>query len=265
MNSNQKQIGTSILLYLTDWDDTHARRSGCELNSSLNPTLNDGTLRCSGGTGFAHSMTRQSWQKYYMPYMKNALISSPPSELGDANDWNNNGQIRNSFAINLGLVGAETSGFLQPTFGQAVLKLQFLNVFKEVWLLAELPHTYGAPFLAGSGGSGSPVVETVYPMAIREYWRAIFLVNAGGCNTTEEIDPTAAPLGGVILGMADGSARVLSGQEVLAETPTLADYYPAGSLPGNLNSNCRRATSAYVSGPGVPNTNINAPLWALAQ
>ena len=261
--SNQKQIGTSIQIYLADYDDMYARRSGCEVNSSLNPLLNDGVTRCSGGTGFGHSMTWQSWQKYYMPYMKNVQIFEHPVRNKDANDWNTNGQIRNAFAINLGLTGAETAGFSsRPWAGGTPTAIANVSA---AWLLAELPHTYGAPFLAGSGGVGTPVIETVYPMAIREYWRAIFLKNAGGCNTTEEIDTTAAPLEGVILGMADGSAKFFPVKKFLAETPTMAEYYPAGALPGNLNANCRRATSAYVSGPGIPNTNIRYPLWGLGQ
>jgi hypothetical protein len=104
-------------------------------------------------------------------------------------------------------------------------------------------------------------------MAIREYWRAIFLKNAGGCMTTEEVDPIAAPAGGLTLGMADGSAKFFQVKKFLGETPTLAQYVPGAALPGPMGSNCRNARSAYnySGGPATPNININAPLWGLSQ
>lgn len=259
--SNQKQISTSILLYISDYDDTYPRRSGCELNSSLNPALNNGTLRCSGGTGFAHSMTWQSWQKYPLPYMKNVQIFEHPLRQKNATDWANNGQILNAFAINLALVGAETSGFSSvPWTGGNQTGIESVS---QAWILAELPHSYAAPFAVSSAQPAGR--QTVYPMAIREYWRAIFLKNAGGCNTTEEVDPIAAPAGGLVLGMADGSAKFYQVNKFLGETPTLAQYVPGAALPGPMGSNCRNARSAYnyTGGPLTPNTNINAPLWGL--
>ena len=50
--------------------------------------------------------------------------------------------------------------------------------------------------------------ETVYPMAIREYWRSIFYTSTGGnnCTTTNVLDPVGAgPHQGVIVGMAMGA------------------------------------------------------------
>ncbi len=259
--SNQKQISTSILLYISDYDDTYPRRSGCELNSSLNPALNTGTLRCSGGTGFAHSMTWQSWQKYPLPYMKNVQIFEHPLRQKNATDWANNGQLLNAFAINLAIVGAETSGFSSvPWTGGTQTGIEAVS---QAWILAELPHSYAAPFAVSNAQPAGR--QTVYPMAIREYWRAIFLKNAGGCNTTEEVDPIAAPAGGLVLGMADGSAKFYQVNKFLGETPTLAQYVPGAALPGPMGSNCRNARSAYnySGGPLTPNTNINAPLWGL--
>lgn len=260
--SNQKQISTSVLLYLGDYDDRYPMRSGCELNSSINPTLNDGVLRCSGGTGFGHSMTWQTWQKYIMPYIKNVQIFEHPLRQKDSAQWTTNGQILNSFAINLAIFGAATSTFTStPWTGGTQTGIPDTG---SAFALMELPHSYAAPFAVQNGG---PSQQTVYPMAIREYWRAIFLVNAGGCNTTEEVDSVAAPAGGIVLGMADGSARFYQVKRFLGETPTLAEYVPGAALPGPMGSNCRSARSAYnySGGPAVPNISLNAPLWGLGQ
>lgn len=259
--SNQKQISTSILLYISDYDDTYPRRSGCELNSSINPALNNNVLRCGGANGFAHSMTWQTWQKYPLPYMKNVQIFEHPLRQKDATQWNTNGQLLNAFAINLAIVGAETSGFSSvPWTGGTQTGIEAVS---QAWILAELPHSYAAPFAVSNAQPAGR--QTVYPMAIREYWRAIFLKNAGGCNTTEEVDPIAAPAGGLVLGMADGSAKFYQVNKFLGETPTLAQYVPGAALPGPMGSNCRNARSAYnyTGGPLTPNTNINAPLWGL--
>ncbi|ARU41889.1 hypothetical protein CCB80_12350 [Armatimonadetes bacterium Uphvl-Ar1] len=268
--SNQKQISTSMLLYIGDYDDQYPRRSGCEAGSSLNPALNvAGQIRCpasQGGNapGFAHSMTWQAWQKYPLPYMKNVQIFEHPLRIKDANEWSNNGQILNAFAINLALTGFSTAAATSvPWTGGSQTSIPNVS---SAWLFAELPHSYGAP---GATLNVSPIPnpQTVYPMAVREYWRAIFLKNAGGCTTTEEVDPVGAPAGGVVLGMADGSAKFYQVKKFLAETPTIAEYIPGAVLPGPMGANCRAVRSIYnyTGGPAVPNLNINYPLWALGQ
>lgn len=261
--SNQKQISTSLILYIADYDDQYPRRSGCELNSSINPKLNDGVLRCSGGTGFGHSMTWQTWQKYVMPYIKNVQIFEHPLRIKDATQWNTNGQLLNAFALNLGLVGAAPTSTIVATPWTGGAQTGIPDT-ASAWILAELPHTYAAPMAVQSG---QPAIQTSYNFAVREYWRAIFLKNAGGCTTTEEIEPVAAPAGGLVLGFADGHAKFYQVKRFLAETPTLAEYNPGASFPANLGSNCRNATNAwlYTGGSVVPNLNINYPLWALGQ
>ncbi len=268
--SNQKQISTGMLLYLGDSDDTYPRRRGCELNSSLNPKLNDGVLRCGGSAGFAHSMTWQSWQKYVMPYVKSVDLFMHPLRQKNPTEWDRNGQILNSFAINLGLFGASTSGFESvPWTGGTQTGIPNTGA---TMLLLEMPNTYGAPFVArtGSGTGSNPVTETVYPIAIKEYWRSIFLRSTGGnnCTTTEAIDPVGGgTAGGVTIGTADGSARFLSVGKFLANTPTNAEYLPGVGFPSSSHSsNCRRATSAYTySGSSNPKLDINYPMWGLGS
>jgi prepilin-type N-terminal cleavage/methylation domain-containing protein len=265
--SNQRQISVGLMLYMQDNDDTYPRRGGCELNSSINAALNDGVLRCSSGTGFAHSMTWQTWQKYVMPYVKSVEMFFHPLRQRDTNDWATNGQIRNSFVINLAVVGSSVSGFESvPWTGGSGSGLPNPSA---AMVLMEMPNTYAVPFAVQNGG---PAIQTVYPMAIREYWRSIFLVSnsANNCTTTEAKDPVGAgPHGGAVLGMADGSARFYTVERFLAATPTNEEYLPGTSWPAqsNFNSNCRVARSAYnyTGGPAVPNTQLNYPLWGLGQ
>jgi len=260
--SNIKQIGTAFHLYMADYDDRYPMRRGCELNTSLNPVLNDGVMRCGGANGFGHSMTWQTWQKYILPYMRNIQIFEHPLRKRVASEWNTHGQILNAFALNLGITGVTTASYIStPYTGGSNTGIP--NPAAAM-LALELPHNYAAPVAVQDGG---PAEQTVYPMAVREYWRAIFLRNAGGCNTTEDIDPVAAPSGGLSLAMADGSAKFMQVKRFLSETPTLMEYVPGAGFPANLGSNCRNITSAYAytGGPPKPNTNLNAPLWALGS
>lgn len=83
--SNAKQIGLGIIMYTADYDDIYPRNDDCVLNSSLNPVLNNNTLRCAGGAvGFGHRMNHFSWQKWPMPYIKNVQILEHPMRQKDA-------------------------------------------------------------------------------------------------------------------------------------------------------------------------------------
>ncbi|MCE9557722.1 MAG: prepilin-type N-terminal cleavage/methylation domain-containing protein [Armatimonadetes bacterium] len=270
--SNQKQISLGFMLYIDSNDDQYPRRSGCELNTSLNTKLNDGVLRCSGGTGFGHSMTWQSWQKYVMPYIKSVGLFEHPLRTKSATDWNNNGQFLNAFAINLGVTGSSVSGFIStPWTGGTQGGISYPS---ETMLLLEMPQTYAAPFVVKSGGwPTDPTtgfsLETIYPIAIREYWRSMFLksTSTNNCTTSEEVDQIGAPAGGVVVGFADGSAKFLQVGKFLGNTPTNAQYMGGVAFPASaFASNCRRATSAYVySGSNNPNTSLNFPMWNLGQ
>ncbi|MBL8088675.1 MAG: prepilin-type N-terminal cleavage/methylation domain-containing protein [Chthonomonas sp.] len=269
--SNQKQISLGLLMYIGDNDDQYPRRRGCELNSSLNSKLNDGVTRCGGANGFAHSMTWQTWQKYIMPYVKNVQIFEHPVRQKSMTDWNNNGQILNGFALNLGLTGGSTSGFISTPWTGGT-QSGIANV-SAAMLLLEMPNTYAAPFVAPKStvkDANGDTLETVYPMAIREYWRAIFLKQISGCTTSDEPDAVGSgPHQGVVAGMADGSAKFIPVMSFLGQTPTLAQYMPStsmGQVSSTFNSNCRRATSAFpVADTATPVTSVNFPLWGLGQ
>lgn len=269
--SNQKQIGLGAMMYVADNDEKLPMRSGCEMSSSLNPALrapalNTGTLGCTGS--FYNSMTWQSWPKYFQPYIKNVEIFFHPLRQKVQADWDNNGQIRNSFAMNLGLTGAATSSFTtNPWTGGTVSSMGSPS---EAMLLLETPNSFAAPMISAGGGSssGGVTTETGYPLAIREFWAAQFYQVSGSnnCTTSTVLDKAGAPAGGLTLGFADGSAKFVQVAKFLANTPTASQYgvpFPASS--GAYSTNCRPVNPAnvYLTGTTVPNTSINFPMWGL--
>jgi prepilin-type N-terminal cleavage/methylation domain-containing protein len=264
--SNQKQISLGMLMYLADYDDVYPRRRGCELNTSLNPALNDGTLRCSSGTGFAHSMTWQTWQKYVRPYIKNVDIFVHPLRTKDSTEWNTNGQLLNAFVVNLALLGASSNSFeSMPWTGGTQTSIPDVA---STMLFMEMPNTYAVPFVVRSG-SAVGGVETVYPLAIKEYWQRILfkVTGSNNCGTTNEVDPIGSPAGGVVVGFADGSAKFLPAGRIIANSPTAADYIGTAYPFGAFSSNCRRTTNvvAYSGGFTQPNTTLNFPFWGIGQ
>ncbi|MFY9234366.1 MAG: prepilin-type N-terminal cleavage/methylation domain-containing protein [Fimbriimonadaceae bacterium] len=268
--SGQKQISLGFMMYLESYDDTYPRRRGCEVNSSINPALNDGVMRCGGGNGFGHSMTWQTWQKYVMPYVKNLDLFFHPLRQKDKLEWDTNGQIRNSYVINLGIMGASTSNFESISWTGG-MQTGIPNTGAAM-ILMEMPNTYGVPFVVRQGsGGGDPYTETVYPMAIREYWKAIFYesISSNNCTTNDVLDKVGAgPHRGVIVGTADGSARYMQVERFLANTPYNAEYLPGQAFPvGGFSSNCRRATSAYVysGSPDAPVMTLPYPMWGLGD
>lgn len=269
--SNQKQISLGFLMYMADNEDRYPMRSGCEQGSSINPALRDPALQGAAGSfvgcgsgRFYNSMTWQTWQKYTMPYVKNVDLYNHPLRTKDANQWNTNGQILNSFVVNLGLTGAAVTGFTtNPWTGGTQSGIPDVA---SAMLLMELPHTYAVPLYVNTAVSTDPLNQTGYNVAIKEYWRAIFLKNAGGCNTTEELEPVSTgPAQGVVVGHADGSAKFYNVKNVLGKTPTIAEYLPGATIPlTGMGSNCRSSTNAF-RGTVQPNLNINYPFWGLGQ
>ena|ERR1044072_6297208 len=266
--SGQKQISLGMMMYLNDYDDMYPRRSGCEQFSSLNsvlraPGMNGGANQgCSGGQ-FYNSMTWQSWQKYIMPYVKNTDIFFHPLRDKDLTQWNTNGEVQNSYVMNLGLTGASVPPFIDtPWFGGSQTAVP--NVSSTL-LLAEMPNTFGIPFVEVSGANPSDQ-SICYPIAIREYWRSILLKSTGGnnCTTTDDLDTVGSgPHEGVVIGFADGSAKFFGTKKFLGATPTNAEYLPGQAFPASgFASNCRRSTSAYLVSV-TPQTTINYPLWGL--
>ncbi|GIK33004.1 MAG: prepilin-type N-terminal cleavage/methylation domain-containing protein [Armatimonadetes bacterium] len=281
--SNQKQIGLAVLMYMADADDTYPRNDDCYLNSSLNTALNnqtgDPSPWCNGTNGYPFRMNHYSWQKWVVPYVKNIqLFEHPARTTINANtfscpqgQWTQCGQIMGSFAINLALTGALNTWNRSATAAGRL---------RNSWLggrQSGLPDVSKAMLLFEMGNpeiSFAPVTvttdqnplstQTVYPMAVREFWRANFMKASGaGCVFGNEPDPRATVGGNVVVGFADGSAKAVPAGQFLAWTPTAAEFnvtLDANTLCGISSGTFRPSVTSSAL-----NLNINYPFWGLTN
>lgn len=277
--SNQKQVGTALQIYMSDYDDMFPRNDDCTLNSSLNtvhnnqPAGTDPSPWCNGTNGYPFRMNHYSWQKWLMPYSKNVELYKHPGRSIVTNAtgscpggaWAQCGQIMGGFAINLGLTGAlntwnrtpTSAGYTRnswlggnqqalPDVSRAMLLFEFTNVDINF-----------APVVVDA--INNPLAnQTVYPMAIREFWAANFKRTDAACNPLPE-DNSVRTFGGVIItGFADSSAKAIPINQWLSLTPTAAQY----GVPVDANTKCGISSGTYR--PGVtPVLTIDYPFWAL--
>jgi prepilin-type N-terminal cleavage/methylation domain-containing protein len=275
--SGQKQIALGAMLYVAEFDERLPMRSGCEAGSSINPALKNsptvpGGVGCGGSGPYYSSMTFQTWQKYFMPYVKSIEIFFHPMREKNAFQWNTNGQVLNSYVMNLGMTGAvvpanPVSDFVTTPYHGGTLS--GINSPSESLLFAEMPNQYAIPHVV-SPPPGALVpganAQVGYPLAIREFWEAQFYKTVTAnprCQllTPRQIEPAGAgPAQGVVVGFADGSAKFLKVDAFLAKTPSAAQY--GIPFPGTFG--CRGQSNAYlIPSNTVPNVNINFPMWTL--
>ncbi len=275
--SNQKQLGLAMTMYAGDYDDKYPQTDGCYKNSSLNSKFlaanyNNGAAN-QGCTGvYYNSWNYYSWQKWVMPYVKNVDLFSHPGRQKDQTLWDNSGEIVNGMALNLALTG---TSYVNYTTG-ANLRT------RNSWLggnQSAIPDVAAAMLLFEYGSSSynfapmvmttadynlpTPAVQTVYPQAYREFWGRIYMkwTSCSGPNLSEissVADPKTTFANGVVMGMADGSARFVTVGKFLANTPTIAEY---GAM--DTYGQCGKA-SEVMRVASVPNLKINYPMWGLS-
>ncbi len=287
--SNVKQISTGIQIYLGDYDDVFPRNDDCVDQSSLNPALNNNPFPPNGtGVGctsgkFYYRLNHFSWQKWVYAYIKNIQIFENPMRTKDPAQWNNNGQIAYGWVLN----GAVT-GSLDTYHRAANFPRQFRNPFRggastglpsvaDAALVLELPLEPTA-FLAGasvdSEGVGPSV--TVYPIAIKEFWRwRLMKGNLADCiarTNGTQVDTAKAPSGGITVGFADSHAKFLTAGDFLGKTPSKSEYLgvdassPTAGWTYPTNSECALGTTTTGNfGITAPNIDIPYPMWALGQ
>ncbi|MCW5940626.1 MAG: prepilin-type N-terminal cleavage/methylation domain-containing protein [Fimbriimonadaceae bacterium] len=279
--SNQKQIGLSVLMYAADYDDVYPRNDDCYLRSALNPALNaagytpsngDG---CSGAGPYPWRMNHYSWQKWVLPYVKSVqMFEHParskmdvPAATGGWRQWTDNGQIMGGFAINLALTGALNT-YMRSATAAGRLRNSWLGGTQSA-----IPNVSGAMLLfefSNPNINYSPVIvdptndplstQTVYPMAIREFWAANFKKTDASCNPLAEDDGSRVSGGAIVVGFADGSAKALQINNFLSKTPTAAEY----GVPVDANTKCGISSGTYRPG-ATPVLNLNYPFWAFGS
>ncbi len=282
--SNVKQIGTSIMLYMADYDDIMPRNDDCAAQSSLNPALSSLPYNPTGvgctAPPFYNRVNHYSWQKWILPYMKNVEIFVHPGRQRDQTQWSTNGQIVSGFTINIALTG-QLNTYPGPSASRAFRnswlggsQTAIPNV-SSAMLVMEFPQstaTAASPlsFVPGitRSSDASPQTVTVYPMAMREVWANMLMEpnTAVACGTMNSV--TTKPRGtvfggGIAMAMADSSSKFMPISRFLAQTPTAAEY----GLIGNTATMCGNpaGSSLQTATTDVVNLNINYPLWALGQ
>ncbi len=275
--SNQKQISLALLLYTGDYDDTYPRQDSCVAGSSLNPDLvnaphNNPGVGCTTKS-FYDRVNHFSWQKYLMPYSKNEQLFEHPLRQHDTTNWNVNGELYGSFALNLGFTGAlDTNAGNTPNkaFGNRVpftggTQSGIPNV-SAAGILMEYPVGASSviPTMTDDNAPSTSAL-TAYPVAVREYWRYKLMKGTvtdcvNGTSGTEP-DPQKVAAGGIIIGFADGSAKFMQAAAFLGKTPTKAEIFNGGDF--SFGNDCSNFSGNL--GYTVINTNIDYPLWGFTR
>jgi prepilin-type N-terminal cleavage/methylation domain-containing protein len=273
--SNQKQISLALIMYMGDYDDTYPRQDSCA-PGALNPKLNTNTFNYPGvgctASPFYYRVNHFSWQKYVMPYMKNLDLLDHPLRKKDAFNWDTNGQIFGSFALNLGFTGGSDTNAgtnLSKPFGNRVPftggnQSGIPDVARAAILLENTIGTSSHSPTITDDSQPSTSALTAWPLAVREYWRYKLMKGtatdcvAGTSGTEPDSQKIAA--GGVVVGHADGSAKFYPAGKFLASTPTKAQYLNGGNYSFGNDCSNNSGNFGYM---GTPNTKLDFPLWGL--
>lgn len=277
--SNIKQVGLSTILYAGDWDDVWPRQDNCSDTPVLNPAAQNPVPFNPKGVGctqapFVHRINHFTWQKWVLPYTKSVDVFFNQTREKDSASWAQ-GNLNNQFGINTGLTGALNT-YSQSINGQPITSG---GSYRNSWtggVQSAIPQPSAAMlFMETSFNQGHIPHATVdpfqttqetHPVAYREFWRYRFLDGtaadcvAGTKGTTP--DPVKTTNGHMVVGFADGSAKSLAAQEILAKTPTLAEW--GVSVTFNATARCNGAIG-NIGISGRPNTSINYPFWGYGQ
>jgi len=281
--SNVKQIGTSIMLYMGDYDDMMPRNDDCAAGSSLNGALSTAPFNPTGVgctvAPFYNRVNHYSWQKWIMPYMKNVEIFAHPGRQRDQVQWSTNGQIVSGFTINIALTGqlntypgpSATRAYRNSWLGGSQTAIPNVSGAMMVMEFPQSTATAASPlsFVPGiTRSSDTAQTVTVYPMAMREVWANMLMEpnTAVACGTMASVTNKARGSvfgAGIAMAMADSSAKFMPISRFLSQTPLAAEF----GLIGNTATMCGNpaGSSLQTATTDVVNLNINYPLWALGQ
>ncbi len=289
--SNQKQLALGLLLYTADYDDIYPRNDDCQPGTSLNSVLNSNPFNPVGvgctSTAFYYRMNHFAWQKWIMVYVKNLGVFESPLRQKDATNWNVSGQLVYGMMLNTAITGNLDTYNRAPTFPRQWRNSWLGGATTAVpdpagaMVLLEAPLLLQAPLPGGSfDAQGSGPVVTVYPLAIKEFWRwRLMNGSQTDCvNRTAGInaDSSKMPHEGITIGYTDGHAKFLPAGAFLAQTPSKSEYLGANpssptsgwTFPTDMECNFTRTSGnlGFVATPGPgPNININYPLWGLSS
>ncbi len=283
--SNMKQISTSMFLYTADNDDMYARNDDCVPYSSLNPAHNTPAFNASvgqgctpnGSTGFHNRLNHFSWQKWIQPYTKSVDLYWHPVKgrisvtdgFGCAGgQWERCGQITGSFALNTSITGAlNTYDFALGASSSRIFRNSWTGGTQTgltnpaatlLYMEASNPYTAILPHGVLLSENNNYTV-TVYPAVTREHLvNDIYDGNGdNGQMTGARLDERRTSAGGFSVGYADGHAKFMVANQLISNTPTIAEYAPGTAMSPGLATSTQRLASV--------NVNVNYPLWGLGQ
>lgn len=280
--SNIKQSGTSVHIYMADYDDVMPRNDGCSnllMNSSLAGAVpfppngvGPGCTSSAGTYGFLYRNNHFRWQTWVLPYMKNTQIFFLPTHELNATAWGQD-NITNQFGINTGLTGAlntwpnpnANGAFRNSWLGgshTAIPRPSEAMLFMEIGAL-NVPHITHAtvdPFVN---------VQVTYPVAYREFWRyRLMKGTAADCvagTSGTEPDPRKTGGGMVIIGRADSSAKALAAADFLSKTPTYAQFGATVTFPGYNTANCTLTNGNIGIGTAPAAASQDWPMWGFGN
>lgn len=285
--SNQRQLSLALIIYASDHDDTYPRNDDCIDKSSLNSALNSKPFNPNGvgcATGpFYYRVNHFSWQKWLMPYVGNVDVFTSPLRQRDPDNWNVNGQIVYGIMLNTAITGS------LDTYRRPV---DFPRQFRNSWLSGKttaVPDPASAnilleaplmPIAALPGASvdseGVYPEVTVYPVAVREFWRwRLMDGNQSDCVNRvagTEPDGSKMPALGITVGFCDGHSKFIPAGKFLALTPSKSEYLganpdsPTSGWSFPLGVECSfQDTRGNYGFSSKPDTKIDYPFWGLGR
>jgi prepilin-type N-terminal cleavage/methylation domain-containing protein/prepilin-type processing-associated H-X9-DG protein len=246
--SNVKQIGTSMMMYVQDYDETWPRADSCFVGVGIIPgALPTSNTGCTASP-FGQRQNHFKWWSWLFPYTKNVQIFRCPSRTPTADRWNRGAELDNSYALNLSVTGT-TVGFTATPF---------INTPFQGGSLAGNAAPADQALVIELFRSTMPVViqtagSVAWPHVQRERWNTLLTVGVPADGVRPQ--DTAPHNEGMNIMYCDGHAKWMKATNFLAACPPAAAYNAAGNAITRNSGNPTQAAAPAITGTW--------PLWGL--
>ncbi len=246
--SNVKQIGTAMMMYVQDYDETYPRADNCY--TTVIPGAPDTSATGCAASPFGQRNNHFKWWAWLYPYTKNVQIFRCPSRTPTASRWATGAELDNAYALNLSVTGS-TVGF-NPN------ATPFINAPFQGGTLAGNARPAEQMLVTELFRSTLPIViDTVpsvaWPHAQRERWATLLSVGVPADGVTPK--DTAPHSEGMNIMYCDGHAKWMKATNFLNNCPPAANYSAAGNA---ITRNSGNPTQS-----GSPTVTLEWPLWGL--
>jgi prepilin-type N-terminal cleavage/methylation domain-containing protein/prepilin-type processing-associated H-X9-DG protein len=250
--SNLKQMGTGLMMYVQDYDETLPRQDYCSTDLLPGPPMNLAASGCMPPNA-ERRVNHFKWWYWIYPYVKNTDIFRCPSRQPDPIALTAY-RFEKAYGLNLSVTGAlnvfasEASRWqLDSWTGGTMAGIERPS---ELLLVMD-NYRPGITFHRVIVSAGNPAQEVAYPTAAREVWARAFQGNTGTSPRTTFSPREVAPHNeGINILRVDGSAKWMKREQFLANCP------PLSSLGGGAR---------YVDPYGDTGTVISGPITWTGQ